>query len=121
MGHRREASPAQAGDGTAAVQPVRTSACPARVRAALRGHRARAHDVEPPRLGTAVREVPRRHPGWQPSDAARLRMAEAVPDGSGAEPEGAFTPSGRRGARLYLVATVDRVVREEPARLDGHH
>ena len=75
VGDRRPAPPAQAGDGAAAVQPVRARAGRAGVRPALRGHRARPHHVEPARVGPAHRQVPRRRPGGQPRRAARLRVA----------------------------------------------
>ena len=60
---RRAASPAQAGDGAAAVQPAASRPRREGIRAAVPRHRPRHDDLEPARLGPADRQVQRRHPG----------------------------------------------------------
>ena len=88
---RRAASPAQAGDGAAAVQPVPSRARREGVRAALRRHRPRHDDLEPARVGPADRQVQRRHP------AGLARHASRATSGS---PSGSPTPArSRRCAR----------------------
>jgi aryl-alcohol dehydrogenase-like predicted oxidoreductase len=54
---RRSASPGEAGDGTAAIQPAAPRARRAGVRAALQGHRAGDDDLEPPGVGSADGQV----------------------------------------------------------------
>ena len=122
VGDRRAPPPAQAGDGAAAVQPVCTARGRAGVRPALRGHRARPHDLEPARVGPAHRQVPRRHarrqsrarsPGyeWLPGMLTDPRRNEKV----------RALAVDRRRSRLHARAALARVVHEEPARVDGDH
>ena len=69
VGGGRAPSPPQAGDGAAAVQPVRAPPGRARIRPALRRHRPGPHDLEPVGVGPAHRQVPRRHSRRQPRHA----------------------------------------------------
>ena len=78
VGHRRPPPPAQAGDGAAAVPPHAPAPGRAGVRAALRRHRARAHDVEPARVGALDGQVRRRHPRGEPRRAARATSGSII-------------------------------------------
>ena len=119
---RRAASPAQAGDGAAAIQPAASRARREGIRAALPRHRARHDDLEPARLGPADRQVQRRHPAGLARHAQGLRVAGRAADGSG---EDRRRRSGwRRSPRISgctLAADVARVVPQESERLDGDH
>ena len=78
VAHRRQASPAQAGDGAAAVQPARARARRVRVPAALRRHRARAHGLEPARVGSAHRASTSTASPTAAAARSRLRVVAAV-------------------------------------------
>ena len=71
---RRAPSPAGARDGAAAVQHPTRRKVETEFAAPLRGHRARAHGLEPARERAAHRQVPRRCARRQPREVARLRV-----------------------------------------------
>ena len=77
LGHRRQAPPAQAGDGAAAVPPVPSQARRAGIRAPLRRHRPRPHDLEPARQRPADRQVQEGHS--RRAAAARWRACRGSP------------------------------------------
>ena len=91
LGHRRAPPPAQARGRAAPVQPAVAGPGGAGVRPPLRRHRARPHHLEPPGLGPADRQVPRRRPRGLAGLAARLRVAAQPADRRGPQRQ-----SGRR-------------------------
>ena len=102
VGHRRQAQPAQAGDGAAAVQPVRaatrsSASTPVSTRTSVsaspRGARSR-RGCSPASTSTAD---PRR----QPRRAAGLRVAPGHVEGPDVEREGQAAARRRRRTRLH--------------------
>ena len=71
--------------------------------------------------GLLIGQVRRRDPRGQPGHAAGLRVVEEHADRRGEERKGPGAAIRGRGARLHAGPAGHRLVRQEPARLHGHH
>ena len=92
------------------------------VRPALRGHRARPHDLEPARVGPA--DAASTSTASPTAAAPRCRATSGCRTCSPTPTRNAKVQRAggdRRRPRLLALAAGDRVVRREPARLDGDH
>ncbi len=79
------------------------------------------HDLEPARVGTADRQVQRRHPGGLARNDQGVRVARRARDRPGEARRRPAARADRARAGLHARAARDRLVPQEPERLVGDH